>query len=169
MGVYHPLENAYRWIVVSAIPRFHAGDSQPFQVFATFTDITERKRTEQALQESERRLAALISNLPGFVYRCANDPDWTMEFISDGCREVTGYEPEDLLNNSKIAFNDLVNPDHRERLWLKWQELLPQHKPFEEEYPIVHATGELRWVWSADVEYSEPTGNCCFWKGLFPT
>jgi PAS domain-containing protein len=59
------------------------------------------QRSEQALTESKRTLATLLSNLPGLAYRCANDRDWTMEFVSDGCYGLTGYAPEDLLHNKK--------------------------------------------------------------------
>jgi diguanylate cyclase (GGDEF)-like protein/PAS domain S-box-containing protein len=50
MGIFHPLERRHRWIVVSAIPQFRSGESRPFGVYATFTDITERKRTEESLK-----------------------------------------------------------------------------------------------------------------------
>lgn len=52
--------------------------------------ITERKKMEAALKESERSKGALISNLPGVAFRCINDKDWTMTFLSDGCFDLTG-------------------------------------------------------------------------------
>jgi len=54
-------------------------------------DITGRKRVEEALRESQRQMATLMGNLPGMVFRCKNDPDWTMEFISEGCYSLTGF------------------------------------------------------------------------------
>jgi len=59
--------------------------------YVVFHDITDRKRADTALRESERRLNTLISNLPGAVYRCKADPDWTVEFISEGYPTLTGY------------------------------------------------------------------------------
>jgi PAS domain S-box-containing protein len=110
-------------------------------------DISARKEVEETLKERERFLNTLISNLPGFVYRCRNDRDWTMTYISEGCREMTGYEPGDFLGNRTLTFNDIIHPDHRERLWQKWQDLLGKREVFEDEYPIVTKTGEIRWVW----------------------
>ena len=52
---------------------------------AMFVDITERRRAEEALSENERRLSTLMFNLPGMAYRCINDQEWTMEYISEGC------------------------------------------------------------------------------------
>lgn len=54
-----------------------------------------RKMVDEALRVSERRLATLMSNLPGMAYRCRNNQDWTMEFVSDGAQALTGYPAAD--------------------------------------------------------------------------
>ncbi len=95
-----------------------------------------KQEAEESLVENERMFSTLVANLPGFVYRCRNDHDWTMEYISPGCREVTGYAPEDFLLNRKLAFNDIIHPDQRETLWQEWQERLQRREPFEFEYRI---------------------------------
>lgn len=54
-------------------------------------DITDRKQTEQLLQRAKRSYETLVSSLPGLVYRCRHDENWTMEFASEGCLALTGY------------------------------------------------------------------------------
>ena len=65
--------------------------------FVVVNDITESRRTEKENKENQRKLSTLISNLQGFVYRCMNDENWTMEFISEGCFELACYKPDDLI------------------------------------------------------------------------
>jgi PAS domain S-box-containing protein len=66
--------------------------------------------------DAEGTLARLIGNLRGFAYRRRPDACWTMEFISDGCREVTGYDSHRFIANASIAFADLIAPADLERV-----------------------------------------------------
>jgi len=56
-------------------------------LFSTCRTKKELSHSLMRVKESERMMTTLISNLPGFVYRCANDPNWTMEYISEGCHQ----------------------------------------------------------------------------------
>ena len=64
-----------------------------------FENVTEGRRAERALHESQRKLSTLMANLPGMAYRCLVDEQWTMEFASEGCFELTGYKSEDVIGN----------------------------------------------------------------------
>lgn len=114
-------------------------------------DISVRVGVERALIESERMRSTLMSNLPGIAYRCKNDRNWTMEFVSEGCLELTGYQPADMVDNSVVAYNDLVHPDDREKLWTDVQECLTNKKPFRLAFRIVTKSGEQKWVWEQGV------------------
>jgi PAS domain S-box-containing protein len=91
-------------------------------------------------------LERLISNLPGFVYRCRNDVNWTMIFASDQCEEITGYKPEELIDNSVVSFDDVIEEPFREIVRRKWHKALLDHDVFKEEYRIVRKDGVCRWV-----------------------
>ena len=116
-------------------------------VRGTMVDISDRKHTEGKLLRSERTLSNLISNLPGFVYRCKNDKDWTMDYLSDGFSLITGYSVDDILKFKKLTYTDIIHPDYRSYLWKQWQVLLKLKTPLEEEYPIISKSGEIKWVW----------------------
>jgi len=110
-------------------------------------DITERKRFEAHLAETRRQLQALMDNLPGLAYRCRNDADWTMELVSQGCLELTGYPSEALIFNRDRSYASLIHPDDRELVWLQVQEAIVAREPFSLEYRVVTADGEVRNVW----------------------
>ena len=69
-----------------------------------------------------------------------------MLFVSDGCCELTGYRPEDLIMNKTLTFNDLIKEEYRGTLWLEWERVLAGHATFKSEYAITTASGEDKWV-----------------------
>ncbi len=151
-------------LVSVAYEPFYSG-ARVVGLVATLTDVTEQKCAAEELKERERQLSSMISNLPGFVYRCANDHDWTMTFISEQCAELTGYRASDFLQN-KITYNEIVRPDYREPLREKWQETLRRKDFFEDEYPIIAASGETRWVWERGRGVFDPSGELLFLEGF---
>ncbi len=105
-----------------------------------------RKVTKQQLEERQRQMATLLSNLPGMAYRCINNRDWTLSFASDGCRALTGYAPEDLVGSRRLSYADLILDDDRERVWDTVQRGLAEKKDFRMTYRIRAASGEEKWV-----------------------
>lgn len=101
------------------------------------------------LKESKRKFETLLDNLPGMAYRCRNDQDWTMEYLSDGCYELTGYKAEDLIGNRKYSYNDIIHPDDRAKVWDWVQDAINEQKSFEMRYRyrIIALNGTTRWVW----------------------
>ncbi|WP_136716159.1 PAS domain S-box protein [Halorientalis salina] len=104
-------------------------------------------RAEDALEESERMLSTLIGNLPGMVYRCRNEPGWPMEFVSDGCRPLTGYDAERIESGSIDWGSEVIHPDDRGTMWETVQAALDERERFEVTYRIRTAEGETRWMW----------------------
>jgi len=91
-------------------------------------------------------LSTLMSNLKGMVYCCLPDENWTMLFVSDGCRRLTGYDTEDLILNQRISYEELTYSD--DRAWVRTliENALHRRERFELEYRIVHADGTIRWI-----------------------
>lgn len=103
-------------------------------------------------QEKDRILATLLSNLPGMAYRCRNDVNWTMDFVSEGCFDLTGYKAESLLGNRNVSYSDLILPQYRAHVWECVQEAVQDSEPFEIIYKIKTASGEEKWVWEKGVD-----------------
>ena len=109
-------------------------------------DISQRKAVHAELMESERVKSVLLSNLPGLAYRCRYDPEWTMEFVSRRCLELTGYPPESLIGNKVLSFNDIIASEYRKKLRDEWETVLAKRQPFKYEYEIVTAGRDRKWV-----------------------
>ena len=129
-------------------------------------DITDRKKTEEALKENQRQLSTLMGNLPGMAYRCKMDKDWTMEFISNGCVQLTGYQPEDLINNNKHSYNDIIHPEFREYVYTSIIKALAQSKNFELEYKIISNHDTIKWVRELGCGIYSETGEIVALEGF---
>ncbi len=81
-----------------------------------------------------------------------------MEFVSEGCRKITGYAPEDLLHNSRIAYTSIIHPDDRERVRSEIFAALAERRRFDVEYRIVCADGGAKWVWERGVAVHGTSG-----------
>lgn len=109
----------------------------------------------ESLRAKERILSTLLGNLPGMAYRCRNDVDWTMEFVSEGCFELTGYKSASLLGNRDISYADLILPEYRAHVWECVQEAIQEHQPFEIIYKIRTADNKTKWVWEKGTDVIE--------------
>ena len=146
----------YRCISEKVTARF--GINREFLGFiGAGIDITQQKEAQQAGFESRRALATLMSNLPGLAYRCHFDVQRTLEFVNEGCIELTGYNPTQLINNKEISFSALIHPDDQERIIKNIQIALESHKPYKFDYRLVMANGQDKWVWEQGQGiFSEP-------------
>ncbi|QOY50973.1 PAS domain-containing hybrid sensor histidine kinase/response regulator [Candidatus Sulfurimonas baltica] len=76
-------------------------------------DITEKKVLEQEREKSNEALHKLTNNMPGAIYQYRLYPDGRMTFpyLSNGIEDIYEIPPDDLLNDSSIAFNRIHEDD----------------------------------------------------------
>ncbi|ODR82724.1 PAS sensor protein [Haladaptatus sp. W1] len=123
-----------------------------------YYDVTDQKQTEQSLEESKQRYSNLVSNLPGMVYRCRNEPTWPMEFVSDDCANLTGYDA-DAIESETVTWSDIIHPDDRGQIWDTVQSGLDRNGQFTTQYRILTAHGETRWVWERGRSVTDTSGS----------
>lgn len=116
-------------------------------VVLVFRDQSKERAAEKKLKESERRLSTLISNLPGIAYRCLPDDNWTMIYISEGCRTLTEYDPSELIASRLKAYGELIIPQDRDYVADAVQQAVEKEQFFTIEYRIRTKSGKLKWVW----------------------
>ena len=138
-------DGASIWTEVSAV---QVANPQGYPVcIGTITDITDRITEEELLHANNRSLSGLLNDLSGMVYRCRNDQHWTMEYISGGCMELTGYTPSDMINNAKLSWSSLIHPEDRGLVWAEVQSGVREARSFEIIYRIKSVNNQLKWVW----------------------
>ena len=135
LGVYLPHLHAYRWLSLTAVPQFRDGDTRPFQVVSTFSDVSTLKRQADLFDETQR-LAGIggweIDDAHGVAY-------WTDEM----------YRIHDLPTGvaiSEARALDFIDPEDRELLERALLEARTLARTFDLELRLHSAIGRRRWV-----------------------
>ena len=115
------------------------------EVLCVGNDVTERKRAEEALRQSEERFRTLADNIPEVVYLCRNDERYTMLYLNEAVEALTGYPREDFLED-RISFVDLYHPDDMAAIAPAVERALGRREAFHLAYRIRHRDGQWRWV-----------------------
>ncbi len=137
-------------------------------LISQIADIHERKKAELALMESERRLATLISNLSGAVYRYEAPAfseftlhhDLSLGYISDGVEALTGYPRSVFLRaQTVLELSHLLLAEDRPALEQALREALSNGGSFHAVYRLRHAVSGLRWVSEQGRIWHRPDGT----------
>ena len=129
-------------------------------------DITRRQHNEDEAKELERKFITLLGNLKGVAYRCRNDHNWSMEFLSEHCYELTGYHTADLLFNLTTAYNDIILNEDSDLVWDSVQEKISKGLPFQVEYRIKTFSGDIKWVREQGIGISDADGKITTIEGF---
>jgi PAS domain S-box-containing protein len=135
-------------------------------VMASLEQVMKRRRAELDLRESQRALQTLMDNLPGMAYRCEGDSERSLSFASEGCLELTGFAPGDLIHNRSKSFGELVHPEDKERVQERIDWALLERQGFELQYRIVCASGREKWIWEQGCGVYDAAGTLLFVEGF---
>ncbi len=133
---------------------------------AIVRDITERKKSEQIIAEQKREIDTLMSNLPGMAYRCANNINWTMELVSEGCYPLTGYRRDELLNDKVISYANLIHKEDQLLVYETVQNAVNNHESYTMLYRINTWQGIAKWVWEKGRAIYDDKGNVICLEGF---
>lgn len=150
-------------IIADSIAPILDGDGAIKGLVTIFRDISIQYYLEEALTKRERQLSLLMDNLPGVAYRCLVDARHTMKFLSRSIKKLTGYRPEELLNNAQLSYMDLVLPEDRPKLAKAMKTAAKTREPFLQTYRIKNRQGQIRWMWEQGLGVQEE--NALFIEG----
>jgi PAS domain S-box-containing protein len=128
-------------------------------------DITARKDTEDALQESEEKFRRLVEHLPTVVYLNAVGDASSTIYVSPQIETLLGYTPQEWVSDTKLWIQAL-HPEDRQQVLKYIAETDQNHKPFEMEYRMYTRDGHLIWVHDEAVLVNDLNGEPQFWQGI---
>ncbi|UNC92394.1 HD domain-containing phosphohydrolase [Candidatus Contubernalis alkaliaceticus] len=102
--------------------------------------------SQQIVIENEKRFRALVTNVPGAIFRRANYSHGTMEYMSDTIKEISGYPTSDFFDFEVQAYPHIIYPEDRMRIDQVIQEHLFLKKPYTVRYRIKDINGDIKWV-----------------------
>ncbi len=141
-AVYNPKKKDYVWLNINAIPQFNEGESDPYQVFVTLHDITERKRAEIALSESEKRFRSLMNLTPGGIYQ--TDRDGNCVYANQEWLRMAGL----TLDEAKgMCWVKGIYSEDQERIRQGWYDMVKTRGKWKDEYRFINKEGKITWVY----------------------
>ena len=129
-------------------------------------DITDRKKDEQILKESEEKHRQLVENIPDAIYSTLPDETGTTTFMSNKWHTWTGFAPEDFYKDHE-TWQKSMHPDDRESTLKKFIEMWKQKKEYILEYRVIHnETGEVYFLKDHGAPVYDDKGNLLRYDGI---
>lgn len=124
------------------------GSDELAQISIAFDRMADRIQTDtENLKKNEQQFRSLVANIPGAVYRCACDRDWTMEFISPEIETISGYPAADFIGNRVRSFASIIHPEDVDLVDKIVNQGVKNRQPYAIEYRIINADRSIRWVY----------------------
>ncbi len=146
------------WAGKTAVPLVLEDDTNKYSLFLV-QDINESKAIAEALEESERSKSFLLANLPGMAYRCKYDDVLSMQFVSNGCLELTGYPVDHFLWHGGKSYVHLIAEEYIDCIEKEFEAMLVKRLPYKYEYEIIMASGQRKWVLDIGRGVYDKNGN----------
>lgn len=157
----------YRWL------RWHAvWEPEQSIIYAIAQDVTERRalrlaqdQADRALRDNNERFRTMVANVPGVIYRCLGDEDRSILFASEAIETLTGYSTAQFIQHRNRTLRELTHPDDRASVWQSIQQAIAHQTPYNIEYRLTRANGELRWVSEQGQAAFSPEGKLLWLDG----
>jgi PAS domain S-box-containing protein len=140
--------------------------NQMGQLFAFAILHEENAMHTQNLLERKLHLERTLFNLPGMVFVAKNNSRFDMDFVSNGCYELTGYSAGELKGSNTIAFGDLIKEEDKINVWREIQRCILINQTFQVNYRIKTKNNKEKWVWQKGNFYGFHSDGTMLIEGL---
>jgi len=143
MGVHKP-SGELTWISINSQPLFRRGVRKPYAAVASFFDITERKRAEDALRATQARLRDVLASSTAVVYATRLTPEgFAPSWVGENVTRVLGFEVREALHPKWWVHH--LHPADRSRVLTEIPALLTKGA-LTLEYRFQGKNGTYRWI-----------------------
>ena len=147
-----------RWYEVYAVRH---GGPESRKVAICFSDITERKRAEEALRESERVYRAIGESIDYGIWIC--DHDGRNIYSSESFLKLVGITQQEC---SDFGWGDVLHPEDAERTIAAWQECVRTGGIWDIEHRFLGVDGQWHPILARGVPVKDESGEIVFWAGI---
>jgi diguanylate cyclase (GGDEF)-like protein/PAS domain S-box-containing protein len=139
-GIRRP-DGEIRWCLLNSTPLFHPGQSAPYAAVLSITDVTDRKRTDDELRESEARFRVLAEALPVGIYHA--DASGRLLYVNPSWFAVTEMSVDDRPSLGSL---EGVHPDDLARVREAVARMATAHELFSLQYRVVTSEKDVKWI-----------------------
>jgi PAS domain S-box-containing protein len=154
--VVHP-DGSVRWLVGVGS---RIGDGDRTRLVGVNFDVTDRKRSEQALRESEERFRTLADNMSQFAWMA--DAQGSIFWFNKRWYDYTGTTLEQVQG---WGWKRVHHPDHLDRVVARLQQSWETGQPWEDTFPLRGRDGTYRWFLSRALPIRDSNGKIVRWFG----
>jgi len=130
--------------------------------YAIFIFLRLKKERNDLLKQNA--LLPIMDHLPGMLFRCKNNEEWTFLYANQGCRALTGYDASALVHK-ELAFMAFIHPEDRQAVRKDIQDALEKKIAFSQEYRIMTPKGEAKWIRTQGQGFYSDQGTALFFEG----
>jgi PAS domain S-box-containing protein len=127
------------------------------------TDITEIKKSREALEKSEEKYRSFLQNFQGIAFK--GGTDFIPSFFHGSVEKITGYKEEDILKGNP-PWDKVIHPDDKNKIIKKGKEFQNPGYATEQEYRIIRKDGKVRWIGEFIRSVGDETGKLWGFEGV---
>ena len=143
----------------------HSEDGRPLFWQGLIQDVTEAKRAEVMVEESELRHRKLVEQVPAVVFIDSHEESPVCYYVSPQSTAMLGYTPEEFQDDPTLFFR-IMHPDDLDRVGSAWVDAVRHSDSFFCDFRLIRRDGALVSVREAAVLIRDGDGNPAYWQGL---